>query len=779
MIKAELVSIVGSPLATGCPQVLSAVKQNLICSLAIKGDNAKNIGQEVAEEIKRFQFESVSQLHNFILDLLTKLREQQAQLQLALLWLPNSSNTQISKHNQTQTQTAGQVMVLATYQGEIILKRKNKIGIALQSDTEIKIIQGLVQDNDELVLLTAQSTQIEQSLRQLFQQSSNSETTAAQLDLKMRLLIDSSLTSIGLLKLKLQSATDVNFNQLRNKATNPIVTQSLLKKEITNSNASDQNEPEVQTETKTLSNSQDDQILQKITDSKQDLELNQDLSITDTPTTDEKIKNDKDIKIKISLDPIINLTKKTGAKLTPVLKNIGQVAKKKFQLIKLKIKTLQEKKTSETIIAPDLEPELKQKIKPELAPTLKPNKSQQLKLPKIFNLTAIQALPKKMIALFANKSVYLETKNSKKILKIIFIIVVALALLAGGGFFFLNSINQQKLNAEQSLAPAAVLLDEAKQVVESDIILARDKTAAAIEIIAQQQKELAYQRFTRSLFDKRLATARQFYEEISGMMEVSQLAVFFDATSAIPNFIISNLTINARTLALLDQEKKEVLTLDLNTQQTESYQLENIQPKNITLSDNQVFILGNGIHTIELDPTETQALQELKSEGDSDRDANFVTFFETYLYVFNPDKRNIFRYILKNNELSEPIGWLINKQNIKFDQVTSFAIDGRIWLTDSEGTIIKLERGEPAEFNVTGLEEPFGGSIKLFANSSTEFLYVLEPEKSRLVILSPEGEFIKQIASPSLASATQLVVNQDQTQAYAVSGSILYLVNLE
>ena len=73
---------------------------------------------------------------------------------------------------------------------------------------------------------------------------------------------------------------------------------------------------------------------------------------------------------------------------------------------------------------------------------------------------------------------------------------------------------------------------------------------------------------------------------------------------------------------------------------------------------------------------------QLKEEGDSDRGGTFLQVYSSYLYIFNPEKRNIYRYVVKDGKLSEPIGWLIDKQNLDFTNIESMIIDGDVWLSN-------------------------------------------------------------------------------------------------
>jgi len=79
---------------------------------------------------------------------------------------------------------------------------------------------------------------------------------------------------------------------------------------------------------------------------------------------------------------------------------------------------------------------------------------------------------------------------------------------------------------------------------------------------------------------------------------------------------------------------------------------------------------------------------------------------------------------------------------------------------------------------VTGLENPFSQSLQLFTNEDLENLYILESNANRLVVLTKEGEFLKEITSTSLSSTTALFVNEEMSKAFAVSGSIVYAMDI-
>jgi len=76
------------------------------------------------------------------------------------------------------------------------------------------------------------------------------------------------------------------------------------------------------------------------------------------------------------------------------------------------------------------------------------------------------------------------------------------------------------------------------------------------------------------------------------------------------------------------------------------------------------------------------------------------------------------------------------------------------------------------------LAEPFGSAITLFTKEDYEYLYVLEPTGNRLVMITKEGEFYKEVKSESLASTTRIIVDEENKKAYAISGAEVFEVGL-
>lgn len=340
----------------------------------------------------------------------------------------------------------------------------------------------------------------------------------------------------------------------------------------------------------------------------------------------------------------------------------------------------------------------------------------------------------------------------------------------------------ETLRVDQELQPIQTLITEAKQLETENPIAARDKAAEAQMAI----QKLIDAKSTSTIAQKKYAAILQETQalstHVSGLKELQTLPVFFDLRLTEPNFLANKVMIQGNLAYFLDQERKQFVALDLTKKQSSVLPLGTLgNVVDFAPTASYLYLLGNGIERWALGEGQ-KSLESLKTSGDSDKEATLLRSYSSYLYVFNPNKRNVFRYTLGSGstkatasaKISDPIGWIVNKKDLDFSQVTTMSVDGDIWVGTKTGQILKYTSGQPVSWSVTGLKTPFDSTILLDTDDSLTKLYVLEPTKQRLVILDKTGQFLKELKSPTLASVTTFAVSETLQKAFMVSGSIVY-----
>lgn len=377
-------------------------------------------------------------------------------------------------------------------------------------------------------------------------------------------------------------------------------------------------------------------------------------------------------------------------------------------------------------------------------------------------------------------------KFKKTRLLILVCLCLTLSCLIISGFWIRQQSQTKNLSIVLAeIKPAENLITAAKLQLEDDPIAARDKTNQAISTLNQLHQKYPKPTYLNKPIARALTAAEKFATEISGLSQLQELNIFFDVRLATPNFIANSIAISDDQAYFVDQELKQFIKLDLVKKQSQSLNLSSLTKiTQAVFLNQQVYFLGDGIFSLKLDQVDAVP-QALKPAGDSDREAFLMKGYGSYLYLLNQTKRNIFRFsIIKPNSktaaqtLSEPIGWIINKKGLDFSILSSLAVDGDVWLATKTGQILKYTQGQPVNWQISGLKVNFDSNLILVTNDQLTQIYVLEPNKKRLVILTKSGQFLKELQSPTLGGVTSFGVSETLQKAFLVSGSTVYELKL-
>jgi hypothetical protein len=377
------------------------------------------------------------------------------------------------------------------------------------------------------------------------------------------------------------------------------------------------------------------------------------------------------------------------------------------------------------------------------------------------------------------RDMYLSKPSPRRLLRVI-VPVVAVIMLGSGWWLFTRAQAQREMTAmEQQLQPFKLQVAAAQSKAQREPVAARAELEDVLQKLDQAKNEHAKEPNALKVIDQEIATTRQLFEEISGREEFQALPLFFDLRSVLPSFISNVSDVSGERVVFLDSEQKQLIILNPQTKQTEVKALADLPtPQSLSVLSGEAALvsLGGGIKKVTL--TGEPVISELKVEGDSNREAKFMDTFGQFIYVFNPAKNNIYRYAPSETGYSDPVGWLKSAPNLVFDDVSSLQIDGDIWLGTKKGEILRFASGRPGEFAIKGLSQPFNSALLLSTDENAQNLYVLEAGQQRVVVFNKNGDFIKEVKSASLASATHILALEAQNKVLVVSGSLLFEIGL-
>jgi len=372
------------------------------------------------------------------------------------------------------------------------------------------------------------------------------------------------------------------------------------------------------------------------------------------------------------------------------------------------------------------------------------------------------------------KKIYIWLKNQNK-KKLLISLIIFLTLLGGvfGTFTLLNN-QQQKIvhNIQNKISTIDADIKNIDQLVLQQPLIAREKAQKSLQAVEALKKE-KNNRESLKLIDEQIQKLENIINQIAGENSLDRLSIAFN----LDNFLGKKIEIEGEQIFILENSGQEILKINTDLSQ-EKLSLDNNQKiRNFTVSDDKLFVLSNGIQMLDLQKNE-QKFKEIKTEGESDKNAEYLSSFGPYLYLVNKEKRNIYRYYYNTEKLSEPIGWLIDKQGINFENISDLIIDGDLWLGDKSGRLLKFNKGYTADFQITGLSKPLNSTISISSSEDNNTLAILEKQNKRLIILTKDGQLISEIKSNELAGVSSIVIKADGKKVYALSGSVVYEVEI-
>lgn len=368
-------------------------------------------------------------------------------------------------------------------------------------------------------------------------------------------------------------------------------------------------------------------------------------------------------------------------------------------------------------------------------------------------------------------------KTQKKAWMIAVFALFGLGLLLGGVWWLLHSRSVASQQATEAVALFETQLAAATAEAGENPLTAREQVAGVVAALEQSLQDENLPKPTRQALEAELLRAKELQTTISGRKEVSELPVFYDLRLIRSDFVATLAQGIGSRAVFVDRDKQQAVVLDLETKQLTTLSLEGIGGiRSVVLRENRLFVLADGVYEVAVETGATP--KNSIPAGDSNSGGQLLGAYESYLYVLNPAKRNIYRYLKQDEGYSDPVGWLTSSLGSSLDDVVSLAVDGDLWLSSKTGEIRRFTSGRQQQFVVKGLPTAFSSALYVVTALELPQLYILEPNQNRLVILEKDGTFLREIKNASLGSASALVVDTTTNRVLVLSGSMVFAVEL-
>lgn len=374
-----------------------------------------------------------------------------------------------------------------------------------------------------------------------------------------------------------------------------------------------------------------------------------------------------------------------------------------------------------------------------------------------------------------NREIYIrgeETDLDSKGRKTTFTVgAILLALLILSIIFGLyqKKIKDQKMNYSEKLTQAQHEFDES--------ITLKDLEPQRSKDLFSDSKNLVSEMTAQGIKDATLTDLQQKIENSEGDIlgeYTIEPKIFLDLSIQSSGFKGDGLVASNGNLYVWDKNGKIIISTAIDTKKTQVVAGPDQLDGAIGLAayEDRAFILtSDGFYEV----GDTKKLMLTK-----DWDGEVIpSIYGGNLYLIGKDSKVIWRYPANGSSFSGKQRWLATSVNPDLSNTISVTIDGAIWILSSTGHISKYSLGSPQNFIVTGVSPDLTGMTSIFTDENEKYLYVLDRNNKRIVVLGKDGVFKAQYKADLISEATDLAVSEDQKKMIILTGSKLYSIDIK
>jgi len=156
---------------------------------------------------------------------------------------------------------------------------------------------------------------------------------------------------------------------------------------------------------------------------------------------------------------------------------------------------------------------------------------------------------------------------------------------------------------------------------------------------------------------------------------------------------------------------------------------------------------------------------------------NKIAAMDTYsnrLYLLVPENNQIYRYNRTNDSFSIQTTWLTEKTDLQ--GAVDLAIDGNIYLLNSDGRVMKFLKGKKQTFDLESIDPLINQAAKISISQEQKYIYLLEPAEKRLVVFDKTGTFLSQYTADQFTKLKDFIVDESAKKIYFLNDTSVFMV---
>lgn len=363
----------------------------------------------------------------------------------------------------------------------------------------------------------------------------------------------------------------------------------------------------------------------------------------------------------------------------------------------------------------------------------------------------------------------LETSGSRKMAVTVGLMLLFILLASIFFGIYQKNLKSSKEKYMGRLTSAEHQLEEAKSLKDLNQARARELLIAAKSTAGDLQKE--------GIKDERIENLVKEIDlnigDIAGIYSVDP-ELFLDLSLLSQGTRADDGSLSEGRLLILDKAGK-LVSIDVAVKKTKVVAgPETIRnPLFVGVYADRNFVLNSeGIDEVEEDA-------KMVIEKDW-TDAGGFHIYGGNAYVLDKGEDKIWRYTGPpaggDAGFGQQKNWFAPGIEVTLSGVVSWAVDGSIWLLTSSGDVEKYVQGSPQDIDLTGIGGGLSGAKDIFADSETQYVYILDSQQGRVVVLEKDGTYKAEYIGEKIKDATKVVVSESNKKIILLAGSKLYSI---
>ncbi len=276
----------------------------------------------------------------------------------------------------------------------------------------------------------------------------------------------------------------------------------------------------------------------------------------------------------------------------------------------------------------------------------------------------------------------------------------------------------------------------------------------------------------------------QDYKELYEMIEENigkilgeyemETSLFLDLSLIEDDFLVFKTAYSNKTIIVLDKSSRRLVSIDAESKRTSTVLRQDpvLQSESITSGGGQIYLLAtDGVYEI-LKNKANKVIETNFSEGTQ------VKHFTGNLYTLESKSAVIRKFSKADEGFLSGVNWLKDGIDRELLDGVDFEVDGSIWVLLQDGRIIRYLSGAKERVSFSGIEPGLNKITDIYSTQDTEYVYVLDREHDRIVVLSKSGEYKAQYSGDLVNSVKEIIADENLKKLFMFTDSKIYVNEL-